>query len=302
MQNTALRLRRLRSRPGNSWTSSNPTTVCRRFQPTFQSWMAPEKHKTLVFGASLVSHNTIDFYVSKDYFGEGICRPSDRELTPTPKDGEIVRLSFLGTFLLWDYDFLWILLFRSFWSLSTLSFTIWLQTLLFSCPSFFWALWTCGNPILVDAFYCLYELHCQSRKIFIDSEDLCEAQSGCCTFVPRRATRRLGWKGWTYHMPRRTSRKIIGYSTNFMRSFLFQIRRKLTEFIFHWLRVFWNLSTLISQVLIGIRPGLRLVLMPSRLLARPVGVEIWWSTWRRGFGHWPPPCFPSNRKGWSLPF
>ena len=33
--------------------------------------MAPEKRKTLLFEPSVVSHSTIDFYVSKGYFAEG---------------------------------------------------------------------------------------------------------------------------------------------------------------------------------------------------------------------------------------
>ena len=52
--------------------------------------MAPEKRKTLIFGSLLVSKNTIDFYVSKVYFKEGVCRPSNGELTPTPREGEVV--------------------------------------------------------------------------------------------------------------------------------------------------------------------------------------------------------------------
>ena len=41
--------------------------------------MAPEKRKTLLFEPSVVSQSTIDFYVSKGYFAEGVCRPPGRQ-------------------------------------------------------------------------------------------------------------------------------------------------------------------------------------------------------------------------------
>ena len=37
--------------------------------------MAPEKRKTLLFEPSVVSQSMIDFYVTKGYFTEGVCRP-----------------------------------------------------------------------------------------------------------------------------------------------------------------------------------------------------------------------------------
>ena len=52
--------------------------------------MAPEKHKTLLLGPSVVLSNTLDFYISKGYFKEGDCRPSEGETTPQPRDGEVV--------------------------------------------------------------------------------------------------------------------------------------------------------------------------------------------------------------------
>ena len=52
--------------------------------------MAPEKHKTLLFGPSVVSANTLEFYICKGYFKEGDCRPLGGETTPDPKEGEVV--------------------------------------------------------------------------------------------------------------------------------------------------------------------------------------------------------------------
>jgi len=36
---------------------------------------------------SVVSANTIEFYISKGYFKEEECRPSEGETTPEPKEG-----------------------------------------------------------------------------------------------------------------------------------------------------------------------------------------------------------------------
>ena len=52
--------------------------------------MAPEKRKTLLFEPSVVSQSTIDFYVTKGYFAEGVCRPPGAELIHVPKTGEVV--------------------------------------------------------------------------------------------------------------------------------------------------------------------------------------------------------------------
>ena len=52
--------------------------------------MAPEKRKTLLFEPSVVSHSMIDFYVTKGYFADGVCRPPGAELIPVPETGEVV--------------------------------------------------------------------------------------------------------------------------------------------------------------------------------------------------------------------
>ena len=52
--------------------------------------MAPEKHKTLLFEPSVVSQSMLDFYVTKGYFAEGVCRPPGAEVIPVPETGEVV--------------------------------------------------------------------------------------------------------------------------------------------------------------------------------------------------------------------
>ena len=52
--------------------------------------MAPEKRKTLLFEPSVVSQSMINFYVSKGYFPEGVCRPPGPEVFPVPQSGEVV--------------------------------------------------------------------------------------------------------------------------------------------------------------------------------------------------------------------
>ena len=52
--------------------------------------MAPEKRKTLLFEPSIISQSTIDFYVLKGYFAEGICRPPGVEVIPVSETGEVV--------------------------------------------------------------------------------------------------------------------------------------------------------------------------------------------------------------------
>ena len=52
--------------------------------------IAPEKRKTLLFEPSVVSQSTIDFYVSKGYFPEGVCRPPGPEVFPMPRSVEVV--------------------------------------------------------------------------------------------------------------------------------------------------------------------------------------------------------------------
>ena len=64
-----------------------------------------EKRRTLLFGPSVVSQSTIDFYVLKGYFAEGVCHPPGAEVIPVPETGEVVVLRI---FLLRGLDFRWI--------------------------------------------------------------------------------------------------------------------------------------------------------------------------------------------------
>ena len=64
--------------------------------------MALEKRKTLLFEPSVISQSTIDFYVSKGYFAEGVCRPPRAEVIPVPETGEVVGFK---DFLLRGLDF-----------------------------------------------------------------------------------------------------------------------------------------------------------------------------------------------------
>lgn len=60
---------------------------------------------------------------------------------------------------------------------------------------FLWAVRSFGGQISTDAFCRLYELHPQARKVFLEGEEEpYEAQSGCCTFVPRRNNKKTGLK------------------------------------------------------------------------------------------------------------
>ena len=61
-----------------------------RVSASVSDLMGPEKRKTLLFEPSVVSQSTIDFYVSKGYFPEGVCRPPSPEVFPVPQTGEVV--------------------------------------------------------------------------------------------------------------------------------------------------------------------------------------------------------------------
>lgn len=56
----------------------------------------------------------------------------------------------------------------------------------------FWAIRTFNGPVSANAFCRYYELHPQSRKVsFEDDDKVYNAQSGCCTFVPRKGNNNL---------------------------------------------------------------------------------------------------------------
>ena len=146
--------------------------------------IVPEKRKTLVLGPSVVSKNTIDFYVLKGFFKEGGCRPSEGEIVPTPKKGEVILFrDFFMAGLRLPVDPVVPLLLAPF-NVKLHHLT---PNAMVQLSKFLWAVWTFGGEVSVDAFCRLFELHCQGRKIIEEGEaEPSEAQNACCTFVPRK--------------------------------------------------------------------------------------------------------------------
>lgn len=57
---------------------------------------------------------------------------------------------------------------------------------------FFWEMKIFEAPVSPDAFCRFFKLHPQGRKVcFEDEDEVYIAQSGCCTFVPRRNNKAL---------------------------------------------------------------------------------------------------------------
>ena len=74
---------------------------------------------------------------------------------------------------------------------------------------FFWAVKTFGGLVNVDAFCRIYEMNPQGRKVTFEyDEHVYTAQSGCCSFHPRRANKvqkivcEASWRcwEWSYHV------------------------------------------------------------------------------------------------------
>ena len=146
--------------------------------------MAPGKRKTLLLGPSVVSANTLNFYISKVYFKEDDCRPPEGETTPQPRDGEVVvfRDYFTAGLRLLVDPVVPLLLAPFNAKLHHLT-----QNAMVQLSKFVWAVRTIGGVVSVDAFCRLYEFHCQGRRIFEEGEvEPSEAQNACCTFVPRK--------------------------------------------------------------------------------------------------------------------
>ena len=129
--------------------------------------MAPEKHKTLLLGPSVVLSNTLDFYISKGYFKEGDCQPPEGETTPRPKDGEVVIFrDFFTAVLRLSVDPIVPQLLAPFNpKLHHLTPNAMVQL-----SKFIWAVRTFGGVVYVDCFCRLYELHCQGQKVFEEGE------------------------------------------------------------------------------------------------------------------------------------
>ena len=125
--------------------------------------MAPEKHKTLFLGPSVVLANTLDFYISKVYFKEDDCRPPEGETTPLPRDGEVVVFrDFFTAGLKLSVDPAVPLLLAPI-NAKLHHFT---SNTIVQLSKFIWAARTFGDVVSEDAFCRLYELHCQGRRIF----------------------------------------------------------------------------------------------------------------------------------------
>ena len=145
--------------------------------------MAPGKRKTLLLGPSVVSANTLNFYISKGYFKEGECRPPEGETTPQLRDGEVVvSRNFFTEGLRLPVDLVVPLLLAPF-NAKLHYFTL---NVVVQLSKFIWAVRTFGGVVSVDAFCRLYELHCQGQKILEGEIEPSEAQNACCTFVPRK--------------------------------------------------------------------------------------------------------------------
>jgi len=152
--------------------------------------MAPEKRKTLLFEPSVVSQSTIDFYVSKGYFTEGVCHPPGAEVIPVPETDEVVVFKdFFTASLRLPMDPIVPRLLEPF-NVKLHHFT---PNGIVALAKFLWVVRTFGGEVSVDAFCRLFQLHCQPRKVYVDDDaELSEVQNGCCTFVPRKPNKRTG--------------------------------------------------------------------------------------------------------------
>ena len=130
--------------------------------------MAPEKRKTLLFEQSVVSQSTIDFYVSKGYFPEGVCRPPGPEVFPVPRSGEVVVFKdFFTAGLRIPMDPIVPKLLEPF-NVKLHHFT---SNGIAALSEFLWVARTFGGGVSVDVFCRLFQLHCQPRKVFVDDDD-----------------------------------------------------------------------------------------------------------------------------------
>ena len=144
---------------------------------------------TLRFGPSLISVALLESYVERGYFPAGVCRPPQGEETPNPEDGEcVVFRDFFVARLRFPLDPAIPEMLAKF-KVKIHQLT---PNAIVQLSKFFWAVKTFRGPISIDVFCRLYELHPQGRKVqFEDEDEAFSAQSGCCTFVPRRPNKTL---------------------------------------------------------------------------------------------------------------
>ena len=118
--------------------------------------MAPEKRKTLLFEPYAVSQSTIDFYISKGYFPEGVCRPPGQEVIPVPEFGEVVVFKdFFTAGLRFPMDPVVPKLLEPF-NVKMHHFT---PNGIVALSKFMWIAKTFRVVVSVDAFCRLFELH-----------------------------------------------------------------------------------------------------------------------------------------------
>ena len=130
--------------------------------------MSPEKRKTLLFEPSVVSQSTIDFYVSKGYFPEGVCRPPGPEVFPVPRTREVIVLKdFFTAGLRIPMDPVVLKLLEPF-NVKLHHFT---PNGIVALSKFLWVARTFGGGVSVDAFCKLFQLHCQPWKVFVDDDE-----------------------------------------------------------------------------------------------------------------------------------
>ena len=145
---------------------------------------------TLIFGQSWATQGLVESYEQKGYFGPGVCRAPGEEVTPDPRDGEcVVFRDFFAAGLRFPLDPIFPKILARF-GLRMHHLT---PNAIVQLSKFFWAVKTFGGPVSMDAFCRLYEMHPQTRKVsFEEDPQVFSAQSGCCSFHPRRTNRTQG--------------------------------------------------------------------------------------------------------------
>lgn len=142
---------------------------------------------TLWFGRSLATKDLVDGYARRGYFEPRVCRAPEGEEIPDPREGECaVFRDFFVAGLRFPLDHVVPeILSRFGLKLHQLTPNAFVEML-----KFFWAVKTFGGPVSADAFCRLYEMHPQGRKVSFEDDDLLyTAQSGCCSFHPRRSNK-----------------------------------------------------------------------------------------------------------------
>ena len=145
---------------------------------------------TLIFGQSWATQELVESYEQKGYFGPGVCCAPREEVTPDPREGEcVVFRDFFAAGLRFPLDPIFPKILARF-GLRMHHLT---PNAIVQLSKFFWAVKTFEGPVSVDAFCRLYEMHPQTRKVsFEEDPQVFSAQSGCCSFHPRRTNKTHG--------------------------------------------------------------------------------------------------------------